>query len=101
MPQAFRRFDTSQTYGDLVDYYRRVDAPRHPEAIRLLAYWRACVAAHGAFVNGRDIPARPIAGLLRSIVINEPLPGKTDMRVRLAGTSVRRRFGGDIRGHML
>ncbi|HXC54948.1 MAG TPA: PAS domain-containing protein [Rhizomicrobium sp.] len=86
---------------ELVGYYARVDAPRHPSANRLFAYWRDCVAARGIFVVGRDVPARPIANLLCNIVINEPLADGSDMRVRLAGTSVRRRFGGDIRGHKL
>ena len=100
MPQTLRRFDVFEV-SELVDYYRRVDAPRHPAALKLFEYWRDCVAARGCFVVGRDIPARPIAGLLCNIVINEPLADGSDMRVRLAGTSVRRRFGGDIRGHKL
>ena len=88
-------------FEELVDYYATVKEPRHPDAMRMLDYWRDCVDNEGDFIAGRDIPARPIARLLRSIVVYEPVAGGTDFRVRLAGDSARRRFQGDIKGTLL
>jgi len=88
-------------FEELIDYYATVKEPRHAEAKRLLEYWRDCVDNKGDFIVGRDIPARPIANLLRSIVVYEALPGYRDFRVRLAGDNARRRFKGDIKGALL
>ncbi|MEJ0043437.1 MAG: PAS domain-containing protein [Rhizomicrobium sp.] len=66
--------------------------PRHPGAGRLLDYWQAVMARGDGFVAGRDVPARAIAALLRNIMLNQPLADGTDIKVRLAGSSVRRRF---------
>ncbi len=85
---------------DLVNDYVRVPAPRHADAIDLLDYWRAVVARGDGFVIGRDIPARPIARLLKNLLIHEPLPDGSDTRVRLAGTAVKRRFGSEVHGTM-
>jgi len=83
---------------DLVDDYARVAAPRHPDAIKLLDYWRGIVARCRGFVIGRDIPVRAIGRLLKNIQIDEPLADGSDVRVRLSGTAVRRRFGTDVGG---
>lgn len=88
-------------FSGLVDRYARVDEPRHRDAQKLLDYWTTCIARSGDFVVGRDIPARPIAALLRNIVVCEPLPDSTDLKVRLAGDMARRRFNGDIKGARL
>jgi hypothetical protein len=85
---------------DLVDHYARVDVPRHPDAVRLLDYWRSCMAK-GGFVVGRDIPARPIARILRSVILHEPFADGSDTRVRLAGADVRRRFDTDLKGRTM
>ncbi len=58
------------------------------------------VARGGGFVIGRDVPARPIARLLKNLLIHEPLPDGTDTRVRLAGTAVKHRFGAEVHGTM-
>jgi hypothetical protein len=47
---------------------------------------------------GRDIPSRPLAGLLHSIMVTEPIDNRTDFRIRLAGTALRRRWGREITG---
>jgi len=96
MSSALRRAEAA--FDRLVDTYVQVPAPRHPEAMELLDYWREVTARGDGFIIGRDIPARPIARLLKSVLIDEPLPDGSDVRVRLAGTAVRRRFGADVRG---
>jgi hypothetical protein len=88
-------------YGELVDYYKPVDEPRHPDAKRLLDYWNARIAAHGDFIIGRDMPARPIASILRSIVVYEPFADESDFRVRLAGDGTRRMLKVDLKGTLL
>ena len=88
-------------YNELVDYYKQVDEPRHPDAKRLLDYWNGCIAAKGDFVIGRDIPARPIANLLHSIVVYEPFADASDLCVRLAGDNTRRLFHVDLKGTLL
>jgi hypothetical protein len=75
--------------------------PRHPEALQLLAYWQDVMARGEGFVIGRDIPVRRLAPLLQNILIDEPLADGSDMRVRLAGTAVRRRFGAEVHGTLL
>ena len=86
---------------DLVEYYHRMDAPRHPGGVKLLQYWRGIVAERGDFVINRDAPARAIADLLANIVVAEPVSGGGDMKIRLAGANVRRRDGGDLKDHLL
>ena len=88
-------------FEPLVDDYATVREPRHAEARKLLDYWCDRVDNAGDFIVGRDIPARPIASLLRSIVVYEPVWDSMDFRVRLAGDSARRRFQGDIKGTLL
>ncbi|HEX2591520.1 MAG TPA: PAS domain-containing protein [Rhizomicrobium sp.] len=89
-----------ETFGELVDYYERTDLPRHPDCLTLMQYWEACIAA-GGFVVGRDIPARPIARLLRNIILVEPVNDATDFRIRLAGSMVRQRFNDEIKDRYL
>ena len=87
-------------FEELVDYYATVKEPRHPDAMRMLDYWRDCVDNKGDFIVGRDIPAPPIARLLRSIVVYEPVAGGTDFACVFRGRA-RRRFQGDIKGTLL
>jgi hypothetical protein len=84
----------------LRDDFVQVAEPSHPDARMLLEYWRERMET-GSFVMGRDVPARPIAKLLRNLAIYEPLSDGTDMRTRLAGDGVRRRFDADIKGRCL
>jgi hypothetical protein len=100
MSDSHRGAGASVGLPDLVEYYKRVAEPRHDDAARLLAYWQSCMAA-GGFVVGRDLPARPIAGLLQSIAMHVPLADYSDFRVRLTGSAIMRRFGGDTRGRLL
>ncbi len=88
----------TSAYDDLVDEYARVPAPRHEDAIELVAYWRDVIARGDGFLIGRDIPARAIARLLKNIQVDEPLADGSDVRVRLSGTAVRRRFGTEVCG---
>jgi len=84
---------------ELHDEFRVIAAPNHPKAQKLYAFWQEH-AEHG-IVIGRDVPSRPIADLLSSISIYEPVNDGTDLRVWLAGTSMRRRFGNDITGKLM
>jgi hypothetical protein len=84
----------------LRDDFVLVTEPTHPDARVLLAYWRQRMEA-GSFIMGEDVPARPIARLLRNLAVHEPLADCTDMRTRLAGDGIRRRFDGEIKGRCL
>jgi hypothetical protein len=86
---------------ELVDFYTRVESPSHPGAMKLLDYWSECMAKGDGFVVGRDIPARPIASLLQNVIVAEPLLDGSDMRLRVTGAAVRRRFVGTTKGHYL
>ena len=78
-----------------VTNYVRVEAAAHSDSRHLIAVWRECCAGDG-FVVGRDIPSRPLASLLRSLMVNEPIEDGADYRIRLAGSSLRRRYGREI-----
>jgi hypothetical protein len=86
---------------ELIDHYIRVETPSHADAISLLGYWRICMAKGDGFVVGRDIPARAISRILRSVILFEPLASETDLKVRLAGADVRRRFDSDLKGRLM
>ena len=92
---------TSIRFPSPVNEITREDAPCHGESKRLLDYWQRTMARSGRFIIGRDIPARPIASLLKNILINEPVRGGADMRVRLSGSWVRKRFDGRLDGLLL
>lgn len=79
--------------------YRPIAAPAHPEAVKALAFWDARPA--DGIIIGRDVPSRAIASLLSYIIVHEPISGDSDLKVRVAGTAVRRRFGRDITGETL
>ena len=79
--------------------YRAIAAPAHPEAVKALAFWDARPA--DGIVIGRDVPSRAIASLLSHVIIHEPINGGSDLKVRVAGTAVRRRFGRDITGEIM
>ena len=71
--------------------------PQHFGARLLLERWRELQDRDG-LVMGRDVPARPLGGILRNLAIYEPLEDCRDFRARLAGTAFLRRFGRDITG---
>jgi len=98
---AFHDGRDTSSLPEMIDEYEHVAQPRHPDGKILLDYWQHCVDQHGDFVVGRDIPSRMIARLLSSVVVSEPVDGGANYRIRLAGTSVRRRFGDEIGGRML
>lgn len=97
MPQ---RFDTTRAGADILrDEYRTMPAPTHSGAQKLLAFWKARPA--DGIVVGRDVPSRAIAAILNNIAIFEPVDGGRDLKVRLAGSSLRRRFDGEITGKLM
>ena len=85
--------------ADLHDDYSVIATPRHPNSEKLVAFW----SARGAdgIVMGRDVPSRAIAHLLSYIIVWEPLDDRSDMRVRLAGAALQRRFSGDLKGRAM
>lgn len=80
--------------------YTRVEDASHPDSQRLIVFWRACGEKDGLVV-GRDIPSRPLAGLLHSLMVTEPIEDGADYRIRLAGSALRRRYGREITAHRL
>ncbi|MDE2267165.1 MAG: PAS domain-containing protein [Alphaproteobacteria bacterium] len=85
--------------NELRDDYQVVAAASHPQAQKLLAFWSE--RPPDGIVIGRDVPSRPIAAILSNVTIYEPIDGGRDCRVRLAGASIRRRFGRDITGLLM
>jgi hypothetical protein len=84
---------------DYVETHILRAAPVHRGARTLLETWRAR-EAEGRFVVGRDVPSRGLARVLSGLALYEPLY-TGDFRVRLAGHSLRRRFGRDVTGENL
>lgn len=101
MPRrSMARLAVAKPVPALRSHFVRMDKASHPDAQKLLSYWRACVA-RGGFAMGRDIPARAIAAILRNLAICEPLADGSDMRMRLAGDGFRRRFDEQVKGRLL
>lgn len=85
------------TPGEMIEEkYRRIDAPTLRGACELVEFWNDRPA--DGVVMGRDIPSRRIASLLSNIMLWELIENCTDARLRLAGETLRRRFGGNAVG---
>lgn len=69
----------------------------HPSAEELLAYWKAC-KSRGDFVMGRDVPARPIAALMKHLNVVEPTDDGANFRFRLVGSILQQRFAHNVSG---
>ena len=80
--------------------YRRVAEPSHPLSIQLVAFWRE-KEEDGGIVAGRDVPSRAISGILRNLIIYEPLAESADFRVRHAGTAYLAHYGKDVTGMLM
>lgn len=76
--------------------YRRIDAPTLKGARELVEFWNDRPA--DGVVMGRDIPSRRVAHLLANILLWEPIENNADARLRLAGETLRWRFGGNAVG---
>ncbi len=83
----------------LQDEYRIIAPPAHPQAQKLLVFWNA--RPSDGIIIGRDVPSRSIANILSNVTIDEPVNGGLDCRVRLAGESIKRRFGRGITGMLM
>jgi hypothetical protein len=79
--------------------YRCVDALHHWLAPEAVHFWEHRPA--DGIVIGRDVPSRPIARLLKKIIVFEPVDDRRDLKVRLAGTELRRHFEHDITGRKM
>lgn len=76
--------------------YKPITELTHPVAGKVLAFWRERPA--DGIVIGRDVPSRAIASLLSRIIVHEPIDDGRDLKVRVAGGGIVRRFGIDITG---
>jgi hypothetical protein len=85
--------------ADFRDEFSVIAKPRHKDSEKLLAFWSG--RAPDGIVMGRDVPSRAIAPILSHIVVWEPLEDLSDMRIRLAGAALARRFPGDLRGRLM
>jgi hypothetical protein len=72
----------------------------HRDTRLLLDTWRR-LDASGGFIVGIHIPSRSLVSTLGGLSLYEPVDGGRDFRVRLAGSSLLRRFGRDIGGALL
>jgi PAS domain len=79
--------------------YRPITGLSNPEAGKALAFWES--RPSDGIIVGRDLPSRAIAGLLNRIIVHEPINDNSDLKVRVAGVAIRRRFGSDITGMTL
>lgn len=77
-----------------------IQSPTHPDLVVLSSFWEARADKDGVVI-GRDLPSRPIARLLRNLIVVEPDSDHQDYRVRLAGSASLRRFGRDISGERI
>ena len=80
--------------------YTPVSEPKHPSSLQLIQFWREREKA-GGLVIGRDIPSRPIAGILSHLMICEPIDGFSDFRIRHAGTAYIAHYGYDVTGKLM
>jgi hypothetical protein len=80
--------------------YRQVAQPNHPESIHLCEFWQDRERADGVVV-GRDIPSRPIASILRNLMVYEPIADCADFRIRHAGTAYIAHYGYDVTGKLM
>ena len=85
--------------ADLHDDYAVIAAPRHPDSEKLVAFWNA--REPDGIVMGRDVPSRKIAPLLSHVIVWEPFADRSNMKVRLAGAALQRRFSGDLKGRKM
>ena len=76
-------------------HYKLVAEPAHPDSRKLLEHWKERQEG-GGFVVGRHIPSRALSKLLHGIAVLEPLSNGDDCWTRLAGSTLRRRFGQEI-----
>jgi hypothetical protein len=82
--------------GEDQSEFRRVEALGHWQAPEAVRFWEQRPA--DGIVIGRDIPSRGIARLLNRVLIYEPSDERRDLKVHLAGSAIRYRFGRDVTG---
>jgi len=80
--------------------YVAVTEPRHPQSLQLIQFWREREDA-GGLVMGEHIPSRPVAAILRNLMVCEPIADFSDFRIRHAGTAYIAHYGGDVTGKLM
>lgn len=78
---------------------RQLAEPTLPKAKKLIEFWRS--RQPEGVVVGTHVPSRDIAPLLSSLVLYEPVDEGEDLRIRLAGAALLRRFGKDVSGQLI
>ena len=78
-------------------YYQIRAEPLHPMAAEFLGVWRRESRAH-EIVVGKDMPTRPFARFLSNLMTVEPVDNDTDCKIRVAGNTLRKRYGQDVTG---
>ena len=92
------RNDALALFAGSHDPYHQVRAaPSHPKAVAFLDTWRAH-ARERDLVVGKDLPSRPFARFLDNLMIAEPIENGADFRIRLAGSSLRKRYRREVSG---
>ena len=80
--------------------YTPLVEPKHPHSVQLVQFWQEGEKA-GGLVVGRDIPSRPIAAILRNLMICEPIADFSDFRIRHAGIAYITHYGHDVTGKLM
>ena len=93
-------FDQFALGSDNQHAYTPVVEPKHPHSVQLVQFWQAGEKADGLVV-GRDIPSRPIAAILRNLMVCEPIAEFSDFRIRHAGTAYITHYGCDVTGKLM
>jgi hypothetical protein len=73
------------------------DQPSHELSRGLIAAWQE-FAAQGGPVLGKDVPSRAFRSFLGNIAVVEPVEDGRDLKIRLSGDLISRRFGRNISG---
>jgi hypothetical protein len=92
--------DVDPLARDFEEVSTRLHEPVHYGARLLFSHWEE-KQREGGFQLGRDLPSRALSTTLRNLMIFEPAADGSDLRVRLAGSALLRRFGRDVTGLML
>jgi hypothetical protein len=103
MPFGLREAGGDDIMGEILADTAEVhflDAPRHPDAAALTAYWRGKCAGR-PMPDRRDIVPPEIVRLLPNLHISEVVDGGRDFRFRLFGTALVNFLNVELTGKLL
>jgi hypothetical protein len=93
-------FDQFALGSEFKRAYTPVAEPCHPHSVQLIEFWHEKEST-GGLVVGRDIPSKAISGILRNLIVYEPIADCSDFRVRHAGTAYIAHYGIDVTGKLM